>query len=145
MSSFVQEEVKKVKRKYNLNNPRGLIAQAGIKLLETSLDENTGGLTVTNNRCSTIIINCSWDTHYQDFVILHEFAHLKLHGWASTPFYRRMGTGNFIIPKIEREANEMAMDLLISMQDPDIIHDLTKNQIAYYLGIPPYLMNYLTK
>lgn len=144
MSLFIQNEFNKVKRKYNLTSSRGLIKQAGIKLLELPLDDNTGGLTVTNNRCSTIIINCNWEEHYQEFVILHEFSHLRLHGWASTPFYRKMGTGNFVVPKIEREANELAIDILAAMQDQDIIHNLTKNQLAYYLGVEPYLIDYLS-
>lgn len=141
MSFLVEKEFKKVKRKYNLITPRDLIKQAGVKLLKWSLDDNTGGLTVTNNRCATIIVNSNWSEQYQNFVILHEFSHYRLHGWASTPFFRRMGTGIYNVPKIEHEANEMAMDILIEMQDKDCIEGLTRNQLAYYLGISPDLID----
>ena len=94
----------------------------------------TGGFTVTNNRCSTIVINSNWDKNYLNFVILHEYAHIRLHDGASTPFYRHTGT-DINIPKMEREANELAMKLLIGMQDRDEIMLLTKYQITDYLGI----------
>lgn len=143
MSFIVEKEFKKIKKKYDLTNPRELIEQAGIKLLKMPMDMNTGGFTITNNRCSTIVINSEWDDHYQGFVILHEFAHFKLHGWASTPFFRRVGTGNYIVPKIEHEANELAMDMLLEMQDDDEIRSLTKGQLVYYLGISPDLVDYI--
>lgn len=140
MSSFVDKEFQKIKHKYSLTTPRDLIEQAGINLLKLPLDDNTGGFTVTNNRCSTIVINELWSEQYQRFVILHEFSHLKLHGWASTPFFRRTGTGNYIVPKIEHEANELAIDILIEMQDKDDIAYFDRNQLAYFLGISPELL-----
>lgn len=140
MSSFVDKEFQKIKHKYSLTTPRELIEQAGINLLKMSLDDNTGGFTVTNNRCSTIVINDLWSEQYQNFVILHEFSHLRLHGWASTPFFRRTGTGNYIVPKIEHEANKLAIDILIEMQNKDEIAYFNRNQLAYFLGISPELL-----
>ncbi|MBN2921184.1 MAG: ImmA/IrrE family metallo-endopeptidase, partial [Lactobacillus sp.] len=120
MSFFINHEFKKIKSKYELHTPKQLISDAGIKLLQFELDDVTGGFTVTNNRCSTIVINSNWDKNYLNFVILHEYAHIRLHDGASTPFYRHTGT-DINIPKIEREANELAMKLLIGMQDRDEI------------------------
>ena len=58
MSFFINNEFKS---KYELHTPKQLISDAGIKLLQFELDDVTGGFTVTNNRCSTIVINSNWD------------------------------------------------------------------------------------
>lgn len=134
MSLFIDNEFNKVKHRYDLHSPKQLVSDAGIQLLDLELDDATGGFTVTNNRCSTIVINSNWDENYLDFVILHEYAHIRLHDGSSTPFYRHTGT-DINIPKMEREANELAMKLLIEMQDKDELMNLTKYQITNYLGI----------
>ena len=69
MSFFINNEFKKIKSKYELYTPKQLISDAGIKLLQFELDDVTGGFTVTNNRCSTIVINSNWDKNYLNFVI----------------------------------------------------------------------------
>lgn len=144
MSASVIKEFQKIKHKYQLTTPADLIEQAGINILRQPLDDNTGGFTVTNNRCSTIVINSLWEEHYQNFVILHEFSHIKLHGWASTPFFRKNGAGRYIVPKIEHEANELAMRILLDMQDKDSLEGLDRNQIAYCLGLEPEFIDYVT-
>lgn len=143
MSLFIDNEFNKVKHRYDLHSPKQLVSDAGIQLLDLELDDATGGFTVTNNRCSTIVINSNWDENYLDFVILHEYAHIRLHDGSSTPFYRHTGT-DINIPKMEREANELAMKLLIGMQDRDEIMLLTKYQITDYLGISEKLSKFIT-
>lgn len=142
MDSFIERNYEKLKNKYTLTSPEDLLKEADIDLLPLPLDDNTGGFTMTNNRCSTIVVNSNWDEHYIGFVILHEFSHLVLHGGSSTPYYRRIGAGRFI-PKIENEANALAMKLLLDMQDSDDIKHLTKYQLLYYLGIDDDLLRYI--
>lgn len=143
MSLFIDNEFNKVKHRYDLHSPKQLVSDAGIQLLDLELDDATGGFTVTNNRCSTIVVNSNWDENYLDFVILHEYAHIRLHDGSSTPFYRRTGT-DINIPKMEREANVLAMKLLLAMQDKDEISNLTKHQIPSYLGISEELSEFIT-
>ena len=45
---------------------------------------------------------------------------------------------------MEREANELAMKLLLAMQDKDEISHLTKYQIPGYLGISEELSEFIT-
>lgn len=142
MCPFIKRNYEKIKRKYTLTSPETLLKEADIDLLPLPLDDNTGGFTMTNNRCSTIVINSEWDEHYISFVILHEFSHLILHGGSSTPYYRRIGAGRFV-PKIENEANELAMKLLVDMHDQDEIKHLTKSQLIFYLGIDEDLLRYI--
>lgn len=144
MNSYVQNKLKKIKRNYQVNqlNPKSLVAAAHYKILYADLDTNTGGCSITNSRCSTIIVNQEWDDSYINFVILHEFSHLKLHSGESTPFYREIGLNSFV-PKMEYEANWMALHLLISMQDESEIDKLTKFQLMNYLGLPTNLAIFL--
>lgn len=142
MKHLVDVAYKKIKQQYDYNIPRQLVNDAGVKLLEMPLDDKTGGMSVTNNRCSTIILNAEWDDHYLDFVMLHELAHLKLHKHESTPFYRRVGNDQFI-PQNEHEANSLAMRLLLDLKDHDVICQLTKYQLMDYLGVDLYLAQYV--
>ncbi|MCC7667473.1 ImmA/IrrE family metallo-endopeptidase [Liquorilactobacillus satsumensis] len=135
MNYRVENEFDKIKRTYSSTTPHSLAEEAHYKILYADLDKNTGGCTITNSRCSTIIVNRNWEEHYLNFVILHEFSHLKLHGGESAPFYRNIGLDTFI-PKMEREANSLALKILISMQDMTEIQGLTKYQLLNYLGLP---------
>lgn len=142
MSFHVDNEFNKIIEKYNPINVYDLVKEAHCKILYADLDDETGGCTQTNNRCHTIIVNINWSEWYQQFVILHEFSHIKMHGGASTPFYRSLGLNTFI-SKMECEANSLAMKLLIYMQDEDELEGLTEFQIIDYLGLPHELRRYL--
>ncbi|MBW3349887.1 ImmA/IrrE family metallo-endopeptidase [Limosilactobacillus reuteri] len=144
MCPFIEKNYEEIKRKYTLTSPQELLKEANIDLLMMPLIDNTGGFTIANNRYSTVVVNSDWDEHYLDFVILHEFSHLVLHGGSSTPYYRRIGAGRFV-PKIENEANELAMKLLLDMHDLEEIKRLTKSQLIYYLGIDEDLLRYIPK
>lgn len=48
------------------------------------------------------------------------------------------------IPKMEREANILAMKILLAMQDKDVVASLTKYQIPSYLGISEELSEFIT-
>ncbi|MCC7667261.1 hypothetical protein CRI87_08995 [Liquorilactobacillus satsumensis] len=52
------------------------------------------------------------------------------------PFYDIFNPALDIIPKMEREANSLALKILISMQDMTEIQGLTKYQLLNYLGLP---------
>ncbi|EJJ0982732.1 ImmA/IrrE family metallo-endopeptidase, partial [Enterococcus faecalis] len=104
MNYYVEETFNKIINLYHPHSVYQLIKEANCKLLYADLDDETGGCTQTNNRCHTIIVNANWSEYYQQFVILHEFSHIKLHSSSSTPFYRSLGLDSFI-SKMECEAN----------------------------------------
>ena len=142
MSYYVDNEFERIIAKYRPYNIYDLIKDAHCKLLYADLDDETGGCTQTNSRCHTIIVNSNWPEWYQQFVILHEFSHIKLHNGSSTPFFRTIGLDT-VVSKMECEANSLAMKLLIHMQDEEEIQGLTKFQIIDYLGLPQELINYI--
>lgn len=142
MNDYVARQMKKILSEYELTTVEGLVKNARCKILYFDMEEETGGLTVSSNRCHTLIINSNYSDPMQNFVILHEFAHIKLHPGVSTPFYKRFVTSSFI-PKIEREANELALGLLLMFQDQDEISILNNHQLIKYLGLPDELERFL--
>lgn len=142
MGSYIENEFDKIITKFKPCSVYKLIEDAHCKLLYADLDNETGGCTQTNNRCHTIIVNINWPEWYQRFVILHEFSHIKLHNGCSTPFYRSLGLDRFI-SKMECEANELAIKLLIHLQDEDEIKNLSKIQLINYLGLPEELARFI--
>ncbi len=142
MSKYLNSKVEKIFNKYQPKNVYDLIKEANCKLLYADLDDETGGCTQTNSRCHTIIINRNWSECEKEFVILHEFSHINLHPGVSTPFYRSIGLDRYI-SRIEFEANYLAMQILLRMQDQEIISRLSKYEILDYLGLPYELERYI--
>lgn len=144
MCNYVDQQFHKIINKYHLSylsDIYELLDFAHCKLHYADLDKDTGGCTVTNNRCHTIIVNKNWPVSYQRFVILHEFSHVKLHSGISTPFYKSLAMDSFV-SKAEREANQMALKLLLHIHSEDL-QGMTKFQILNYLGLPSVLEKFL--
>lgn len=141
MRNIIVDEYYKILKRYNCDNPISLVKEAHCKILYADLDDETGGCTQSNNRCHTIIVNMNWPDWYQEFVILHEFSHIRLHGGTSTPFYRTLGLTKFI-SDMECEANQLALKLLMHMQDEDF-QKLSIYQKLSYLGLPNELERFL--
>lgn len=57
MNYYVEEIFDKIIKKYHPYSVTSLIKEANCKLLYAELDDETGGCTQTNSRCSTIIVN----------------------------------------------------------------------------------------
>ncbi|WP_242387564.1 ImmA/IrrE family metallo-endopeptidase [Enterococcus gallinarum] len=142
MSEYLNSKVESIIKKYQPKSAYQLIEEANCKLLYADLDDETGGCTQTNSRCHTIIVNKNWLECEQRFVILHEFSHIKLHPGVSTPFYRSIGLDRYI-SRIEYEANFLAMQLLLRMQDQEMILRLSKYELLDYLGLPYELERYI--
>ncbi|WP_317929642.1 ImmA/IrrE family metallo-endopeptidase [Tetragenococcus halophilus] len=96
---------------------------------------------MTNNRCHTIIINDNWNEAYQQFVILHEFSHVKLHKGVNAPFFRSLALDRFV-SQTEREANEMALKLLAYIKRDEIV-GMGAYEVLDYLGLPYELERFL--
>lgn len=141
MKTLVNREYHKILKKYQSSDPVGLVKEAKCKILYADLDDETGGCTQSNNRCHTIIVNANWPEWYQKFVILHEFSHIRLHGGTSTPFYRTLGLTKFI-SEMECEANQLALMLLMNMQDEEF-QNLTSFEKLCYLGLPGELERFI--
>lgn len=142
MGEFIGSKYDEIIKRYDPNSVTELLSDCHCKILQADLDVETGGCTVSSNRCYTIIINENWDQYYQQFVMLHELAHIKLHSGASTPFYRQIHLDTFV-SKMECEANELALRLLIYINKDNLAECTSKYEILKRLGLPSELERFL--
>lgn len=128
----IKEDVEKLVKLYETHDPIRLSKQLSCNILYSELDSETWGFTVNNSRCNTIVVNHALNTELQNFTVAHELGHIRLHKGISTPFLRKVARGSFI-PKIEKEANQFAFEILC--KDIDNLDTLTKYEILDYLGL----------
>jgi Zn-dependent peptidase ImmA (M78 family) len=125
-------------KKYGTNDPFEIASKKNILVRFVEL-KGILGCYQTYNRIPIILIHNGIDYLEQRFVCSHELGHRVLHPKINTPFLR---TNSFMsIDKIEREANEFAVELLI----PDnAIEEFNYSQIsladvAAIYGVPEQL------
>ncbi|QIZ69063.1 ImmA/IrrE family metallo-endopeptidase [Geobacillus subterraneus] len=116
-------------------NPFEIASQKGIVLLFEPLG-GIYGYHHTFRRIQIIHINDELDEPTQRFVCAHELGHAVLHPELSTSFLRKNTL--FCMDKVEREANEFAVELLLS---DDVLYtyrgtDATIYEAAAAYGIP---------
>ncbi|KFZ43036.1 ImmA/IrrE family metallo-endopeptidase [Anoxybacillus flavithermus] len=135
MANQIKQIVEKLVKKHGTNNPFEIASQKGIVLLF----EQLGGIYGYHHsfkRINIIHINSELDESMQRFVCAHELGHAVLHPELSTSFLRKNTL--FCMDKVEREANEFAVELLLP---DDCIYtyrntDMTIYEVATTYGIP---------
>ncbi|AMQ22220.1 ImmA/IrrE family metallo-endopeptidase [Geobacillus sp. JS12] len=135
MAEKIKQIVEKMIRKHGTNNPFEIASQKGIVLLFEPLG-GIYGYHHTFRRIQIIHINSELDEPMQRFVCAHELGHAVLHPELSTSFLRKNTL--FCMDKVEREANEFAVELLLP---DDCIYtyrntDMTIYEVATTYGIP---------
>lgn len=143
MAEKIKQIVEKMIRKHGTNNPFEIASQKGIVLLFEPLG-GIYGYHHTFRRIQIIHINSELDEPMQRFVCAHELGHAVLHPELSTSFLRKNTL--FCMDKVEREANEFAVELLLP---DDCIYtyrntDMTIYEVATTYGIPKEVV-YLKK
>ena len=137
MIDNVLDNIFKVNETYE---PYTIAKNHDISIVHSPLDVDTYGLTIRNNRCSTILLNSETHENIQEFVLCHEIGHCFLHKSASTPFMRNYGAPAQV-SKIEAEANRFAFQLL--KRNYGEMEYMTKEQIITYFNLENYMMNYI--
>ncbi|MCL6616293.1 MAG: ImmA/IrrE family metallo-endopeptidase [Anoxybacillus ayderensis] len=135
MANQIKQIVEKLVKKHGTNNPFEIASQKGIVLLF----EQLGGIYGYHHsfkRINIIHINSELDESMQRFVCAHELGHAVLHPELSTSFLQKNTL--FCMDKVEREANEFAVELLLP---DDCIYtyrntDMTIYEVATMYGIP---------
>ena len=127
----------KLIKKFHTNCPFQLAREMGVVILFERLG-NTLGYFNKYKRIRIIHINQELSEADQQFACAHELGHSVLHPAVNTPFLKRNTL--FSISKIEREANEFAIELLL----PDTLlheyNDISLSQIAATCGVPHNLL-----
>jgi len=131
--NFIQHEVAKLFNLYKTNCPFKISEFKNIHVVFWNLHEEIWGFYRYERRNRFIFINNNLETQQQRFVCTHELGHAILHTKINTPFLR--ANTFYSIDKIEREANEFAVNLLLYdkiLQDYETkYHILRENGIPY--------------
>ncbi|WP_339171530.1 ImmA/IrrE family metallo-endopeptidase [Anoxybacillus sp. FSL W8-1294] len=140
MANQIKQIVEKLVKKHGTNNPFEIASQKGIVLLF----EQLGGIYGYHHsfkRINIIHINSELNESMQRFVCAHELGHAVLHPELSTSFLQKNTL--FCMDKVEREANEFAVELLLS---DDVLYtyrgtDATIYEAAATYGVPSKLIH----
>ncbi|EIW20754.1 MULTISPECIES: ImmA/IrrE family metallo-endopeptidase [Pelosinus] len=129
---------KKLIKKFHTNCPFQIAREMGVVILFERLKDTLGYFN-TYKRIKIIHINQELNESEQQFVCAHELGHSILHPEVNTPFLRKNTL--FSISKIEREANEFAVELLL----PDTLlyehQDVSLSHLAANSGVPLELLH----
>ncbi|MEK3749455.1 ImmA/IrrE family metallo-endopeptidase [Paenibacillus sp. FSL E2-8871] len=117
---------------HGTNNPSRIASERSIAVLYEELGKDTWGYYTCICRIPIIHVNSLLQGFNQPFAVAHELGHHFLHHGVNTPFLR--GNTLFSVDRIEREANQFALHLLVGDLTPE--QNETKYQFLMRCGIP---------
>jgi len=130
----IKKRIGQLVKKYNTNDPIILAEKLGIKV-EYELLGTILGYYSKSHRIKVIHINESISLEKQIFTCSHELGHAVLHPDVNTPFLK--ANTLFNTDKIEQEANEFAIELMLSK---DVASPITLDDAIEVYGIPRQLL-----
>lgn len=137
--TWIKNKVEQLTKTYKTNDPFELAAAMNIQLYQWDLHSEIMGFYKYIRRNRFIFINSNLVDEDKTFTCSHELGHAVLHPKVNTPFLR--ANTFYSIDKIEREANEFAVNLLLynkNMQDYE-----TKFDVMRESGIPYEMERFL--
>lgn len=131
----ISEKVNKLMRKCRTNDPFAIAECLDLPIIIEPLGE-MWGYCHSYKRIQTIHINSKLSSTEQRFTCGHELGHIILHPKLNTPFLR--ANTLFSLDKIEREANQFAVELLMPDQHIYTYDNLSLSiaEIASAYGVP---------
>lgn len=127
----IKQLVNRLVKKYGTRNPEKIATMMGIEIQYRPL-KGILGYFQTYSRIPVIHVASGLSEELTLFVIAHELAHRILHPKNNVPFLR---ANTFMsIDKIEREANELAVELLIP--DELLLEGISIYDAAGMCGVP---------
>ncbi len=136
--SWIMRELGKLTEKHQTNNPFEIVERKNIIIRYFPLG-NTLGFYMKNARQKVITLNSDNNRHLMRFVCAHELGHAVLHQDENTPFLHKNTL--FSKDRIEREANEFAVQLLL--YDKRLEDYETKFDVLRENGIPYEMKRFL--
>jgi Zn-dependent peptidase ImmA (M78 family) len=137
--SWIYSTIEHLVNKYKTNDPYELTRALNINVYLWDLDRDIMGFYKYIRRNRFIYINKNLNIFEQRFTCTHELGHAILHTKINTPFLR--SNTFYSIDKIEREANEFAVKLLL--YDKNLEDYETKFDCLRENGIPLEMERFL--
>lgn len=134
----IKDIVERLIKQHGTNNPLEIASQKNIIILYEDF-RNIMGYFNTSRRIAMIHVNCNLSEPIQRFVIAHELGHRFLHPNVNVPFLRNNTLMS--IDKIEREANEFAVALMLYGADAE--EGETVESYCARNGVPREMTKYL--
>lgn len=129
---YLPDKIMELLKTHNTNDPFELARSLGIVIIFLDLGD-TYGFYRCYKRVKTIVINSELTEWLKRYVCAHELGHAILHSDLNTAFLKK--NTFYSIGRIEREANEFAVNLLLydkSLEDYETKFDiLRENGIPY--------------
>lgn len=139
--SSIEHLLDGVYKKTNSWDPNTIAKSYDYGILYSPIGPKTLGTRITNNRCTTIILDTNLNTIESVLVPLHEIKHCLTDEGIGTPFLRRHASGG-IVTKREYEANYFALHAMIRSHDYDL-KELTPYQICKYFGLDDWWARFI--
>lgn len=130
-----------VYEKTNSWDPKEIAAYFDYDILYNPIGPDTLGTRITNNRCTTIILDTNLSPTESILVPLHEIKHCLTDKGVGTPFLRRHSSG-VTVTKREYEANYFAMHAMIRDHSFDL-NGLSSYQICQYFGLDDWWARFI--
>ncbi|MCM3041680.1 ImmA/IrrE family metallo-endopeptidase [Paenibacillus motobuensis] len=128
---MIKQTVTQLVEKHRSSNPYEIASQNNVLVLFEELGDMLGYFN-TYNRIKMIHINNHVDEQLQRFTCAHELGHSVLHPGVNTPFLRKNTLTS--IDRIEREANQFAVEMLLP--DQLLLDGMTLYEAAQICGVP---------
>lgn len=142
---MIRDEVNRLQMKFKTNDVIELADALGITIVDAKLGDINGFYSVIDGH-KFISVNDELSEHKRLFIIAHEIGHSVLHGDRNFLFDKKH---TFKLNcRIEREANEFAINLIFSDYDFKefyINKGYTISQIANYFEIDENIIEYKKK
>lgn len=130
--NWIKREIEKITKRHNTNCPFEISEQKNIHVVHWDLHEEIWGFYRYERRNRFIFINDNLESYLKRYVCAHELGHAVLHTKINTPFLK--ANTFYSVDRIEREANEFAVNLLL--YDKDLEDYETKYDVLRENGIP---------
>lgn len=137
----VESLLNKVYKRADSFDPAIIAKAYKYNVIYAPIGPDTLGTRITNNRCTTIILDDNLNEIESILVPLHEIKHCLTDKGVGTPFLRRHTSG-VEITKREFEANSFAMHAMIRDYSYDV-QDMTKYQICDFFGLDYYWARFI--
>lgn len=137
--NWIQREIDKIIKRHKTNCPFEISDQKNIHVVHWDLHEEIWGFYRYERRNRFIFINDNLDFFLKRYICAHELGHAVLHTKINTPFLK--ANTFYSVDRIEREANEFAVNLLL--YDKNLQDYETKFDCLRANGVPLEMERFL--